>query len=259
MTETTITVPEDRAARLQRLNLIAMLLHAVQAIAVLVLANDFALPVASYFWNDAPNGDLAPERLEKMFEIPVAWGAAGFLILSALFHGIVSTVGRRTYLAELSRQQNRFRWVEYSLSSTLMIILIAMVFGISDIAALLGLAGANAAMILFGWIMEVVNRPGQPVWWSPFWFGCIAGGVPWVVLFIYVIGPSGQPEFPAFVWGILISLFIFFNLFALNQWLQYRGIGRWSDYLYGERVYLVLSLTAKSALAWQVFGNTLAG
>ena len=127
------------------------------------------------------------------------------------------------------------------------------------IAALLGLAGANAAMILFGWIMEVVNRPGQPVWWSPFWFGCIAGGVPWVVLFIYVIGPSGQPEFPAFVWGILISLFIFFNLFALNQWLQYRGVGRWSDYLYGERVYLVLSLTAKSALAWQVFGNTLAG
>ncbi|MGA0220039.1 MAG: heliorhodopsin HeR, partial [Ilumatobacteraceae bacterium] len=169
------------------------------------------------------------------------------------------TVGRRGYLSELSRQQNRFRWVEYSLSSTLMIILIAMVFGISDIAALLGLAGANAAMILFGWIMEVVNRPGQPVWWSPFWFGCIAGGVPWVVLFIYVIGPSGQPEFPAFVWGILISLFIFFNLFALNQWLQYRGVGRWSDYLYGERVYLVLSLTAKSALAWQVFGNTLAG
>lgn len=258
-TTTSDSIPVDRAARLQRLNVIATVLHAAQAVAVLVLANDFALPVASYFWNDAPNGRLDPARLEKMFEVPVAWGAAGFLILSAVFHGIVSTVGRRGYLGELARQQNRFRWVEYSLSSTLMIILIAMVFGISDIAALLGLAGANAAMILFGWIMEVVNRPGQPVWWSPFWFGCIAGGVPWVVLFIYVIGPSGQPEFPAFVWGILISLFIFFNLFALNQWLQYRGIGRWSDYLYGERVYLVLSLTAKSALAWQIFGNTLAG
>jgi hypothetical protein len=44
----------------------------------------------------------------------------------------------------------------------------------------------------------------------------------------------------------------------LNQWLQYRAKGRWSDYLYGEYAYIVLSLTAKSALAWQVFAGTLA-
>jgi heliorhodopsin len=42
-------------------------------------------------------------------------------------------------------------------------------------------------------------------------------------------------------------------------WLQYRRVGPWRDYLYGERGYIVLSLTAKSALAWQVFGGTLAG
>ena len=50
-----------------------------------------------------------------------------------------------------------------------------------------------------------------------------------------------------------------FNVFALNQWLQYRAIGRRRDYLFGERVYILLSLTAKSALAWQVFAGTLAG
>ncbi len=27
-------------------------------------------------------------------------------------------------------------------------------------------AGANVAMILFGWLMEVANRPGEPVWWT---------------------------------------------------------------------------------------------
>ena len=36
-------------------------------------------------------------------------------------------------------------------------------------------------------------------------------------------------------------------------------IGKWSDYFYGERVYMILSLVAKSLLAWQVFGGTLAG
>jgi hypothetical protein len=91
-------------------------------------------------------------------------------------------------------------------------------------------------------------------------FGCIAGIVPWVAIVVYVVAPgsasSASP--PGFVYGILVSLFVFFNIFALNQWLQYRARGRWRDYLYGEKAYIVLSLTAKSALAWQVFGGTLA-
>ena len=63
---------------------------------------------------------------------------------------------------------------------------------------------------------------------------------------------------PGFVYGIVVSLFVFFNIFALNQLLQYRAKGRWADYLFGENVYIVLSLVAKSLLAWQVFGGTLA-
>jgi hypothetical protein len=256
-TTDTMPVSAEQAGRLQRLNVIAAIAHLVQGVLVIVLATrDFDLPVTTNFWTGPPAPGIDPERVGLAFEVPVAWGAAGFLFLSALFHGIVATVGRRGYLAELARQQNRFRWVEYSLSSTLMIVLIAMVFGISEIAALIGLAGANAAMILFGWIMEVVNRPGQPVWWTPFWFGCIAGGVPWIALGVYTFGPDGAP---GFVYGIAASIFVFFNLFALNQWLQYRGRGRFADYLYGERVYLWLSLTAKALLAWQIFGNTLAG
>jgi hypothetical protein len=51
----------------------------------------------------------------------------------------------------------------------------------------------------------------------------------------------------------------FFFSFGLNQWLQYRGIGRWADYAYGEKTYLVLSLVAKSVLAWQIFAGSLAG
>ncbi len=53
------------------------------------------------------------------------------------------------------------------------------------------------------------------------------------------------------------SLFVFFNVFALNMLLQYRRVGRWHEYLFGERIYMLLSLLAKSALAWQVFAGTL--
>jgi hypothetical protein len=96
--------------------------------------------------------------------------------------------------------------------------------------------------------------------WLAFGFGCLAGAVPWLAIAIYLLSPgsasSASP--PAFVHVIFLSLFVFFNIFALNQWLQYRARGRWSDYLFGERIYILLSLTAKSALAWQVFAGTLA-
>jgi hypothetical protein len=40
--------------------------------------------------------------------------------------------------------------------------------------------------------------------------------------------------------------------------LQYKKVGRWKDYLFGERFYIILSLTAKSVLAWTIFAGTLA-
>ena len=39
--------------------------------------------------------------------------------------------------------------------------------------------------------------------------------------------------------------------------LQYKKVGPWKDYLYGEFIYIILSLVAKSLLAWQVFADTL--
>ena len=193
-----------------------------------------------------------------LFDIPTGAAVAAFLALSALAHLLVCTTWWRRYLADLGRQRNPARWVEYSLSSSLMIVLIAQLVGISDVAALLALFGVNAAMILFGWLQERYERPGGG--WLPFGFGCVAGVVPWLAITVYLLSPgstsSASP--PGFVYGIFVSLFVFFNAFALNQWLQYRRRGRFADYLYGERVYLVLSLVAKCALAWQVFAGTLA-
>ena len=62
---------------------------------------------------------------------------------------------------------------------------------------------------------------------------------------------------PDFVIAIFITIAIFFNLFAVNMYLQYKKVGRWKDYMFGEKMYIILSLIAKSALAWQVFSGTL--
>jgi hypothetical protein len=140
-----------------------------------------------------------------------------------------------------------------------MIVLIAMLTGITNGYALLGLFAVNASMILFGLVMERINREGEQVDWWPFWFGSLAGAVPWIAITIAIVGAErGDGDVPGFVYGIFVSLFLFFNSFAVNMLLQYRRVGPWRDYLFGEQMYIVLSLGAKTALAWQVFGGTLA-
>jgi hypothetical protein len=163
------------------------------------------------------------------------------------------------YERNLGRGINYARWIEYSFSASLMVVLIATFAGVTDLRALVAVAGVNAAMILFGLLMERVNSGRERLDWLPFWLGCIAGAVPWIVIGISLVGSEVNGSVPGFVWGIFVSLFLFFNSFAVNMWLQYRGVGRWRDYLFGEWVYLLLSLTAKSALAWQIYAGALAG
>ncbi len=250
----TVDVSDASLRRLRLYNAVMGVLHAAQAVVVLVLATAFTLPVTGAF-PEGPPGTIA-ER-STLFEVSVAWGIAAFLLLSALFHLLIAgpLVGR--YRDQLSRGQNQMRWIEYSLSASLMIVLIAMLTGISDIAALLTLAGVNAGMIFFGAVQERYEAPGGSLW--PFWLGCVLGVVPWLAIGVYLVSPGSAAQPPGFVYGIFVSLFLFFNSFALTQWLQYRQIGPWRRYLTGEATYVLLSLLAKSALAWQVFGGTLAG
>ena len=107
--------------------------------------------------------------------------------------------------------------------------------------------------------MEDANRPGAPVDWRPFRYGCVLGAVPWIVITIQIGYSQAQTgSVPGFVFGIFASLLVLFMSFAVNMALQYRRRGPWRSYLFGERAYLVLSLTAKSLLAWQIFFPTLA-
>jgi hypothetical protein len=244
----------ERLADLRRWNLGLTVLHAAQAVVVLLLASDFAITVTSTFPVGPPGTE--PPAAEALLDVRVGAAIAVFLCLAALDHLLTATVARATYEADLRRGINRFRWVEYSFSATLMVLLIASYAGLTDITTIVAIAGANVSMILFGWLQERMNPPGRErTTMMPFWFGTLAGLAPWIAITINLVGAD---TVPGFVYGIFFSQLLFFFSFGLNQWLQYRGVGRWSDYLFGEKAYLVLSLGAKSALAWQIFSGSLA-
>jgi hypothetical protein len=258
MTKHAVAISPDESQKLRRLNLGIGIAHLVQAVTLFALSNDLAVPITARFLDNDPvavlqqGGDIAAT---KVFDFPVGPMVAVFVLLAAIDHLLSAGPLRGRYEGQLRRGRNDLRWTEYSVSASLMLVLIALFVGIWDIAALIGLFAVNTTMIWFGALQERYIRPGRNNSRLPFWLGTAAGVVPWLVIGIYLLQDAGAV--PTFVYILYTVELLFFWSFGLTQWLQYRQVGRWANYLTGERTYIWLSLGAKSLLAWLVFGNVL--
>ncbi|MBC7247639.1 MAG: heliorhodopsin HeR [Actinobacteria bacterium] len=253
---------EEPYRKLRIYNGVMAVFHLVQGLLMLALSNDFSLPVTTNYLKADPADFSGPSMPSVVGHLRIGPLVAAFLFMSALAHFLL-TLPRiyEWYVRNLKKGANYARWVEYSFSASLMIVIIAMLSGVYDLSTLILLFFMNMMMILFGWMMELHNQSTEKTNWTSFYFGCLAGIIPWVVIALYFFSAVSRPEagVPTFVYFILPILFVFFNCFAVNMVLQYRKVGKWRDYLFGEKVYILLSLLAKSALAWQVFGGTLRG
>jgi hypothetical protein len=247
------------SSRLRLFNALMALLHTAQGVAILLLSNDATVPIRTSFLRFNEQSQALETSTRDIFDLQLAPLVASFLFISAIAHAFVALPGvNGWYNGNLRRSINYVRWWEYAASASLMIAVIAILTGMYDVGSLVLIFFLNAMMLLFGLLMEVQNRPGARVNWTPFWFGCIAGTVPWAVIALYLWSPgTGPGNPPGFVYAIFFLLFVWYSLFAVNMWLQYRKVGPWRNYVFGEYGYIVLSLTAKSALAWQVFAGAL--
>ena len=246
--ETTVqagAITPVQQSRLRRTNISLSLLHLAQGIVILILGSGFsALVTASYI------GSSVEYRYEPRIMLAV------FLFISAFCHLLVSLPKVFPwYIRNLGRHINYVRWYEYSLSASVMIVVIASLCGITDLVSLLGLFVLTAGMNLFGLMMELHNQTTAKTNWTAFIFGSIAGVVPWAAIILYFVKSTPAP--PTFVYAVVVSLMVLYAMFPLNMWLQYTRKGRWRNYIWGEYGYMFLSLTAKSLLAWQVFAGTL--
>ncbi len=194
---------------------------------------------------------------KTLFSFPFGIMVSIFLFISAFFHFLVSIPSKvNTYYNDgLKNNINVFRWYEYALSSSIMMVLIAVLFGIYDLATLILVFLLNASMNLFGLSMEKMNQGKTKYNWLPFIFGSISGIGGWIIVLISLISCEDLNLVPCFVFVIAATYFILFNLFPINMVLQYKKVGKWKDYLYGERVYIILSLVAKTLLAWLIFAG----
>jgi len=176
-----------------------------------------------------------------------------FYYITAIFHYIYSTSS--IYPELISRKNNWIRWIEYAISSTLMINIIALLCTVKDTNTFILLNASNIVMITMGQLVEEKIRAGE----SPI--------VPMVASFFLLLSeffvitreyirhvnqiktyigtnPNIKP-IPSWIPYMLIVLFVFFLSFGLVSIYQLYNP---DDYVAIEKFYIVLSLVAKTAL-----------
>jgi hypothetical protein len=251
-----------------RFNKIMGSVHLIQGVLMMLFAfliypnldgtgtQTFTIPVIGNYLEFVQGQGLVLTPTDTLFELPFLPLTASFLLISGIFHFIIAFPYKDKYVSDLKKGINKLRWYEYAISSSLMIVLISSLFGVRDVAVFVLIALANAAMNLFGLDMELLNsgtdKTEKKTNWLPFIFGSVIGIAPWLAIVFYIGVNPNLDAVPGFVWAILVTYFVAFNAFPVNMYLQYKGIGKFKNYLYGERGYIILSLVAKTILTWLV-------
>jgi len=151
-------------------------LHLIQGTAILILAltidvfKDFKPTIYARFLEVLSPDTYGPVT-QNLFDLPFGILVAIFLLLSALFHFLISIPFKDQYLNHIEKGMNPFRWYEYALSSSIMIVLLSTMFGLLSLEAIVLIFVINALMNLFGLLMEKMNNLNQEKTdWTAHWF-----------------------------------------------------------------------------------------
>jgi len=166
----------------------------------------------------------------------------------------------RDYVSD--NRQNPLRWAEYSVSSGIMLWIIAQLTNITDRNTLATLMVYNACMMYIGALLEKKFAESSEPLKNPEVIGLL--GVSWAIFgnvwslifnrFDYEIRSIDAPKI---VYAIVIALFVFFLTFGGLHLLAGLKIGVFADFDTVEKGYIILSMTSKTLLTWMVYGGVL--
>ena len=118
-----VPVRPDALGTLRRYNLGLGFIHLALAVAMLMLSNGFTLPVWRSFLSGPPG--TTPTN-EPWFNVPLGPMVAAFLLFASVDHFLMAAPKINDwYNGMLANERNDARWIEYSISASLMMVLIA--------------------------------------------------------------------------------------------------------------------------------------
>lgn len=255
---------KEQFARLKKWNLWLAAIFGVQGVLVLLLSTTRLFPVQTTYTAIDP---IATEitgnpvfgfATQHLFNINLAYVIGAMFFIAALAHLVVATVYRSAYEVDRKDGINKVRWVEYAFTSGLIFVAIGLMAGITDLSILVMLFALAAVMNLVRLALEIYSQRAN-FNRTPYVISCFVDIVAWVVIGIALWSTEvfGTVNIAPYVYWAAGSTLLLFGGLAFNMYMQHRHTGRWKDYVYGEQMYMMLSLALKTVLAWQIFAGVL--
>lgn len=197
----------------------------------------------------------------------------GFFIITGTFHlfyyigneqkSSSKTTIHNFYSNVIQNENNFYRWIEYSITATMMLYVIAYTSGVKDTNVYLMLFATNVTLISLGQTVEVAVRDGKS-WWLPMLTSFLLLISEFAVIMrsfwrrldevnTYLKLPNHPPankienaEIPSWLNIMIILLFVFFSCFGF---VSLYGAYNHTSYDKIEKAYIILSFVSKAVLA----------
>lgn len=239
------------------------LLYVVQAIALLVAAKAYSLPVTmTYLTKDTfaspSHEDVFAPAIRHLFDLNILYTLVVLLLLAAIVHGLYATLYRKRYEKELAEGVNRMRWAGYGVILSGVTVVAALIVGLRDATTLVALISLVLIANLAGLAVEVYSQRKNRRRLAYAIAGA-ADAMPWVIIggslaTAVVVGTS---ELPIHVYGVVVAAIVSLILFAIAFTKRFRGTGKWENYLHAERAYSMVLFVLLTVITWIIFAGVL--
>jgi hypothetical protein len=184
-----------------------------------------------------------------------------FSFITGFVHIFAYARANQSYEDNVKRGNNWKRWVEYSITATIMIIVIALSSGTGSIDTLILLAASTVCCMLCGLMSEATARSDKSV-------SMLATAVGWILMvaafsvilrrfgsiFQQASGNVDGDGIPGYVWAIIVSMTILYMVFGLIHLVHMRR--QWTSteevppafHLRIEKFYTLASMSSKVLL-----------
>ncbi len=213
--------------------------------------------------NGTKNMCTMVDRTETLFNASIKLESGLFHLLSAIFETIAIMWDRKKYIEDAAIGKNALRWIEYSISASLMILIIAQVNGITSAWTQILLFAGTATIMIIGLVGENErvnnNTSGKNQKWTIHLMGwglhlAIWSVIIWNFQLTMTRQTSEVTKPPKAVQWMIYVIFVFFTSFGFVQLAQ--TAGRFKDRQYiAEIVYVSLSLTSKTVMGFLLFSG----
>jgi Heliorhodopsin len=234
-----------------------------EALAVLLLAGGQTVPLTMQYLatdtlaSDAAGHEVLAVATRHLWDVPLAWVVAKFLVLFAIVYLVAATVWQGRYNAWLERGVNKLRWAAFGLGGGVMAVAVAMLSGITDLAYLVLISGSVLVACAVALAVGLLGL-GRRLRKLLVIIALIAAVLPVVAILSAIVGTLlFNGSLPAFVYYIYASMFLAIVALGLASYFRLRLRGRWADTVYTERMCMVLGFVISSILAWQIFAGAL--